>query len=84
MSALHIHAPQPSMRRILAAKCLDCKKRSRFVAFFTEWYGWDQTCLRCGRRWSDGYWMPLEFYRFARRNNINAAKKQWRNYREAA
>jgi len=32
------------------------------------------TCLNCGRRWSDGEWMPLAFERNSRQNSINIAK----------
>jgi hypothetical protein len=31
------------------------------LAFFTPWYGWDSTCIRCGRQWQDGEWSELPF-----------------------
>jgi hypothetical protein len=31
------------------------------IQFFTPWYGWDSTCLKCGRKWCDDYWMELPF-----------------------
>lgn len=80
MSLVHVHAPAPSIRRVLCGNCPDCKQRSRFLAFFTEWYGWDKTCLKCGRQWQDGHWSPLPSHRYARRDSIAAAKKVWRNY----
>ena len=76
---VHIHAPKPTDKRIRIHVCPDCKKRSRFICFFTEWYGWDSTCLRCGREWQDGEWCDLPFMRGARQKNIDAAKKRWRN-----
>jgi hypothetical protein len=79
---VHIHAPQPTMRAIHATCCPDCKRRTRMLAFFTPWYGWDSTCLRCGRRWQDGEWMPLPFVRGARGRSVEASKARWRRWRE--
>ena len=75
---IHIHAPRPTDRAILCKICPDCKRRSRFTAVFTEWYGWDVTCLRCGRNWQGGEWMPLPFTRQARQQSVGAAKRRWR------
>jgi len=77
---VHIHAPQPYQRNIKAGRCPDCKKRTRFLAFFTEWYGSDATCIRCGRHWADGEWIALDFHRWARQENIDAAKARWRRF----
>ena len=68
-----------SKKQIVAAKCPDCEKRTRMLQFFQEWYGWYSTCLRCGRQWDDGQRIPLEFSRYARRNNIENAKRRWRS-----
>ena len=75
----------PTLKRqsITAGECPDCKTWTRFINFTYEWYGTNSICLRCGRRWSDGEWMPLEFYRYARRDNIAAAKRVWRRNRRA-
>jgi hypothetical protein len=75
---IHIHAPQPSSKSITTKHCPDCKTTSRFIGFFTEWYGFNQTCLRCGRKWMDGEWMDLPFIRQARQNNIKNAKTKYR------
>lgn len=75
---IHIHAPRPTDKTCRAATCPDCKKRTRMLSFFTPWYGWDSTCLRCGRHWSDGEWMDLDFVRGARAKSIAAAKRRWR------
>lgn len=75
---LHIHAPQPQMKSLTRASCGDCKQESLFVGFHTPWYGWDETCVRCGRHWQDGEWLPLDFYRYARRDSISRARKRWR------
>jgi len=75
---IHIYAPKASIKRISAGHCPDCGKWTRFLSFFTEWHGWDSTCLRCGREWHDGEWATLAFSRFARRDNIEAAKKRYR------
>jgi len=78
MSYVHIHAPQATAKEIGITVCVDCKKRTRMLCFFTPWYGWDSICLRCGRHWSDGEWMPLDFVRQSRQRSIDSAKKLWR------
>lgn len=75
---VHVHAPAQTAKRIDCGACPDCKKRTRFLAFFTPWYGWDSTCIRCGREWQDGYWCSLPFARGARQRNIELAKRVWR------
>ncbi len=65
-------------KRALPTTCLDCKRRTRIIEFFTPWYGWHSTCIRCGREWYDGEWVALEFARGVRQRNINAAKAMWR------
>lgn len=75
---IHIYAPQPDHKSLTRAPCFDCKQESLFVGFNTPWLGWDETCIRCGRRWQDGEWMALDFYRHARRDSIRSARKRWR------
>jgi hypothetical protein len=75
---IHIHAPKATAKTIHWRVCPDCKRNSPMAGFFTPWYGWDLTCLRCGRSWMDGEWMPLDFTRGARAKNIGKAKKRWR------
>lgn len=77
-SSIHVHAPRVTRKSRHAGVCLDCEKRTRFLSFFTPWYGWDSTCLRCGRRWSDGEWMRLAFEPQSRQKSIDAAKRRWR------
>lgn len=82
MSCLvHISSPQILEKFILTGHCPDCKQRTRFIGFAYEWHGDDQTCLKCGRRFSDGEWMPLAFTPQSRQKSIAAAKKRWRNCR---
>ena len=78
MSRVHIHAPQPTRKAVTTTVCPDCGKRTRMLGWFTEWYGWDSCCLKCGRRWSDGEWMALDFVRGARQKSIERAKATWR------
>ena len=78
MPNLHVHAPQSTAKSVTTTTCPDCKRRTRMLQFFTPWYGWDSTCLRCGRKWCDGEWMPLEFARGARKTNIQRAKERFR------
>ena len=65
-------------RAIDAGTCPDCGKRTRMISFFQEWHGWNCTCLRCGRQWDGGEWLPLDFRRGVRADNINRAKERWR------
>jgi hypothetical protein len=78
MTYIHIHAPAATDRKLWRHICLDCGKNAYRVSFFTPWYGWDSTCLKCGRHWQDGEWMALDFMRGARQKSIDSAKKQWR------
>jgi hypothetical protein len=78
MTHVHIHAPSATAKSIRAGNCPDCKKRTRFIGFFTPWYGWRTTCMRCGREWNDGEWGALDFVRGIRRRNIAHAKNTWR------
>lgn len=75
---IHIHAPAPERKSIRWDNCPDCKKRSPFVTFFYEWYGPNSTCMRCGRRWSDGEWMPLDFCRTARADSKRDARRYYK------
>lgn len=75
----HIHAPSATAKEAVAATCPDCGKRTRLLAFYTPWYGWHSTCLRCGREWQDGQWAALDFARGVRKTNIMTAKKHWRS-----
>ena len=75
---VHVYAPKPTGRFVLSGTCRDCKRRTRFIGLSYEWYDASVTCLRCGRRWEDGEWMPLEFERGARRNSIERAKRAFR------
>ena len=74
---IHVCTPQ-GYRFAHAGTCLDCGKRTRFIGVHYEWYGPDKTCLRCGRSWSDGEWMPLDFVRQSRQRSIEAAKTAFR------
>ena len=75
---VHIYAPRPVGRSAFKKICPDCKKESLMLAIHFEWHGADVTCLRCGRNWQDGEWMPLPFCRGARRQNIRWAKNRYR------
>ena len=74
----HIKFVKTHKKTLTKDYCADCKKKSYFVNFYEEWYGWSGTCLRCGRSYDDGYLVPFEFYRYARRDSIQSAKKRWR------
>lgn len=77
MSTVHICAPQ-GFRFEHGGTCPDCGKRTWFIGVSYEWYGPDMWCLRCGRRWSDGEWMPLDFVPQSRQRSIEAGKRAYR------
>jgi len=81
LNGIHICASQPSEVSIHRNKCPDCKIKSFFVGFFVGWYGWETTCLKCGREWLDGEWCALEFERGIRKRNIAHAKARYRNFK---
>jgi len=80
---VHIYAPKATEKAVVSTDCPDCGKRTRMIRFYTPWYGWDSTCIRCGRQWRDGEWMPLEFMRGVRQRNIDTAKKRYRGMSNA-
>lgn len=75
---LHVYAPDPSLVQIGRRVCLDCERNAYFTALFTEWHGWDTTCLNCGRSWGDGEWLRLDFVPQSRQRSIDGAKQRWR------
>jgi hypothetical protein len=75
---IHISFIRTHARSIKWSNCPDCKRHSPFANFHQEWYGSDSTCMRCGRSWSDGEWMPLPFCRGAREQNKANARKRWK------
>jgi hypothetical protein len=75
---IHIHAPKPTAKKIFSSDCPDCNKHSKFLTFFTPWYGWDTTCIKCGRNWIDGVWMDLTWERQSRQKSVARAKELWR------
>lgn len=75
---VHIHRPANDAKSLVRDKCPDCKQDTIFVGFHTPWYGWIETCIRCGRKFDgDEGWLPLEFSRTVRIDNIHAALKHW-------
>ena len=77
---VHIHAPQPSMARLVRVHCPTCNRRTFSAAFFTEWYGWDETCLRCGDSWQDGEMAPRPFAPRWRKKSVEHAKVRYRRW----
>lgn len=75
---IHLYAPKATNKAMFSGVCADCKKRTRFLSYFIPWYGWDTTCIKCGRRWIDGEWMDLPFIRSSRERSIDRAKKTFR------
>lgn len=78
MTAVHIHAPRPNLRKSMRNHCPTCERRTWKLAWFYEWYGWNVTCLLCGERWQDGERSDRPFKPRWRRESIDLAKKYWR------
>ena len=78
---VHLCAPKPQNRFTSKTTCPSCNRPTLMIGISYEYYGVDVTCIRCGRNWKGGEWMPLDFFRHARRDNIRRAK---RAYRDAA
>jgi hypothetical protein len=81
MSTVHIYAPPSTGRSVRWAECPDCGKRSPMASIYYEWHGPHSTCMRCGRSWSDGEWMPLAFSRTARRDSRDQMRRSWKRAR---
>lgn len=84
MTHLHIHAPQSTDRILLRLDCPTCQCRTFFTRFYTPWYGWDSTCLKCGDSWADDEMHDRPFLRGWRQKSIGGAKKRWRAWDQAA
>ena len=78
MDYVHIYAPSCVTKHATAGTCPDCGARTRFLVFTYEWYGADATCIKCGRSWSGGEWMPLPFVRGSRQKEIARVKDRFR------
>ena len=78
MGHVHIYAPVSTRKRIIAGVCPTCARWTRFIGLFYEWYGWHETCLRCGDQWSDGELLERPFARGWRQCSIDAAKEHYR------
>lgn len=76
---LHVHRPQIQAIELPRLHCPNCERRTWFVAWFQEWYGWHNTCLNCGDQWQDGEMLERPFMPGWRKQNIEAARKMYRN-----
>jgi hypothetical protein len=70
----------PTMTRIEKRRryCPTCQWRTTHLEEWREWYGWLLTCLACGDMWADGERLPRPFAPRWREQNIERAKKRWR------
>ena len=78
---IHINWTRYSRRVLAKEHCPNCKRKTFFVSFFQDWYGWDSTCLKCGDSWQDGEMSERPFLRGWRKKSIEQAKKTWRKYK---
>ncbi len=68
-------------QEVIDKYCPTCKKTTRFLAQFEEWYGWLCTCLECGDQWRDGELVERPFAPGWRRKRIERAMKRVENLR---
>lgn len=80
--SIHINWTRYSRINLSRSHCPTCKKRKFFVAFFQDYYGWDETCLGCGDGWQDGAMKERPFERAWRKRRIKEAKATYRKWSE--
>lgn len=76
-------SPTIVARRIVRGHCPNCNRRTFFAGWFQVWYGWHETCLKCGDRWQDGEALQRPFMPRWRQESIEGARKAWRDFRAA-
>lgn len=74
-----VNFPNVDAIRKRRRQCPTCGRRTVFVEWFQEWYGWNATCLRCGEQWQGGERCPRPFAPGWRKHNIEAARRLWRD-----
>jgi hypothetical protein len=80
--ATHICRPIVDVIQIDRGYCPNCAKRRFVLRWHQEWYGWNETCLRCGEQWQDGQRLERPFCPGWRKLRVARAKQLWRRYRE--
>ena len=55
---LIICVPRIIERKVIKKRCRNCKSDQPILWEHLEFYGIDETCLRCGDRWNDGELCP--------------------------
>jgi len=70
---IHINVPIVHLWDLKKMRCPTCQKDRYIWGWFQEWYGWTQTCLRCGERFSDGERETRPFERGWRKRSVHAA-----------
>lgn len=78
---LHVNHVRYSEARLAREHCPNCKKRTFFVSFFQDYYGWDSTCLRCGDSWQGSEMRERPFERGWRERRVKEAKDAYRKWR---
>jgi transcription initiation factor IIE alpha subunit len=51
---VHICGAVYSQEEVTEDECPVCKKRTKFLNQFQEYYGWRCTCSECGESWVEG------------------------------
>lgn len=72
---IHINWTRYSCNEIAVIECPTCKGFTEALARFQEWYGWTETCLCCGDRWTDGEMHERPFKPRWRKENIERAQR---------
>jgi len=75
MAALHVQAPQPDLVIERNGHCPKCKTITRFIMACVPWYGPQETCLKCGTVWNDGWPTNQPHTPSWRCQNIRAARE---------
>ena len=80
MGLSHIKLAKPDIVELKRQDCPTCGKSRFFVSWHEAWYGWYDTCLKCGERFCCGQ-MERPFAPRWRQHNIESAKRFYRRHR---
>jgi hypothetical protein len=80
-TSVHLNIPRCEKVEGIRRRCTTCEKRTRQVARFYGYYGWNVVCCRCGERYSEEGRYPRPFERGWRQRNIEEAERIWKALR---
>jgi hypothetical protein len=73
---IHVHAPKPSKTEVVKFHCSNCDCAREGLAEYTEWYGYELTCLNCGDVYDEDGRRERPFERGWRKKSVDAARER--------